>query len=50
MFSNAMVVRLLETMKYDLIDMCEDNEVMKDTITDYMDRKVKTYEKSTFNR
>jgi len=50
MFSKAMIINLLETIKYDLLDLCEDNEVMKNSITDYMDRKVKNYEKPTFNQ
>jgi len=33
----------METMKKDLMELCEDNEVMKQTIKEYFESGVKTW-------
>lgn len=33
----------IQTMKKDLIELCEDNEVMKQTLGDYFDNGVRTW-------
>jgi hypothetical protein len=38
--SKREVINLLEDIKLELIDLCEDNEVMANSIEDYMDKVI----------